>query len=131
MEYDPTNVIDLTVFDDMDDLEWQRPAMLTLDDLATDDESTINTSMEVDERDSDDETFASTDEDLQNMEAGWNVEIIQQPTNLVYEFDEEADEFLPPPPQLRRMPFDYETILLTNNTTQEDPIHVQYADFVI
>lgn len=119
------HVIDVTMFDDMDDLEWQRPAMLTLEDLETDDESTINTSMDVDEREDDDETMASTDEDIQNMEAGWNVEIMQQPTNLVYDFDEEANEFIPPPPPLTRMPFDYEI------TTTNDPIRVQYADFVI
>ena len=121
MEYEPMHVIDVTMFDVMDDLEWQRPAMLTLEDLATDDESTINTSMDVDD---DNDTFASTDEDLQNMEAGWNVEINQQPTNLVYDFDEEANEFIPPPPPLTRMPFAYET-------NPNDPIHVQYADFVI
>ena len=125
MEYEPMHIVDVSVFDEaMDDVEWQRPAMLTLEDLATDDESTINTSMEINERDDDDETFASTDEDLQNMEAGWNSDIVQQPTNMVYEFDDEADEFIPPPPQLRRMPFDYEI-----NTN--DPIRVQYADFVI
>ena len=124
------HVIDVTMFDELDDLEWQRPAMLTLEDLETDDESTINASMDVDEREDDDETMESTDEDIQNMEAGWNVEIMQQPTNLVYEFDEEANEFIPPPPPLRRMPFDYETHT-TNTTNTNDPIRVQYADFVI
>ena len=106
------HVIDVTMFNDMDDLEWQTPAMLTLEDLATDDESTINTSMEVvnDNDDIDNISLASTDEDLQNMEAGWNdhnhtmpyVEIIHQPTNLMYEFDEEADEFIHPTPAAAR-----------------------------
>lgn len=124
------HIVDVSVFDEaMDDVEWQRPAMLTLEDLATDDESTINTSMELDEREDDADTFDSTDDDLQNMEAGWNGNVMHQPTNLMYEFDEEADEFIPPPPQLRRMPFDYENI---NNSIQEDdPNRVQYADFVI